>query len=95
MEKTDISPSLESREGMIIECPLNELFNDFVTVTMTSWMVSSKNLVTVAVSQNVGTSLYNLPLVCRGDAFTKQKIPLFSLYIVSPTPALATAYKFC
>ena len=43
------------REGVIIECPLNEIFKDVVTVIITSQMVVSKNLVTFKISQNVGT----------------------------------------
>ena len=38
-----------SREGVIIECPLNEHFHDVVTVMITARMVVSKNLLTVAV----------------------------------------------
>ena len=43
------------RGGVIIECPLNELFHDVVTVIVTSQMVVSQILLTVAISRNVDT----------------------------------------
>ena len=38
------------REGVIIECPLNELFHDVVIVILTSRMVINQIFLTVAVS---------------------------------------------
>ena len=41
---------LKPREGVIIECPLNELYHDIVTIILTSQMVVSKIFLTVVVS---------------------------------------------
>ena len=41
-------------EGVIIECPLNELFHNVVIIILTSWMVVGQILITVAVNWNVG-----------------------------------------
>ena len=45
-----------SREGMIIECPLNDLFHDVVTVILTSQM-GSEMVVNVG---NVVTVIYGI-----------------------------------
>ena len=66
---------------MIIECPLNELFHDFVIVILLSQMVVSQIFLTVAVSWNVGTFIIFFITVLKNNE-QKSVIngrPLFSL----------------
>ena len=48
---------LKSREGVIIECPLNYLFHDVVTVILMSQMGVSERVVNVG---NVVTVIYGI-----------------------------------
>ena len=48
---------LEPREGVIIECPLNDLFHNVVTVILTSRMGVSEMVVNVG---NVVTVIYGI-----------------------------------
>ena len=43
----------KSREGMIIECPLNGQYHDRRDVILTSRMAVSNNFITVTVIQNI------------------------------------------
>ena len=46
-----------AREGMIIECPLNDLFHNFVTLILTSQMGVSEMVVNIG---NVVTMIYGI-----------------------------------
>ena len=46
-----------SREGVIIECPLNGQYHDRCDVILTSQMAVSNNLITVTVIQNIAIVL--------------------------------------
>ena len=47
-----------SREGMIIECPLNGQYHDRRDVILTSQMAVSNNFLKVTVIQNIGNSSF-------------------------------------
>ena len=49
---------LLAREGVIIECPLNEQYHDRRDVILTSQMAVSNNFITVTVIQNIGQPLF-------------------------------------
>ena len=52
-----IEHMIQSREGVIIECPLDDLFHDVVTVILTSQMGVSKMVVNVGI---VVTVIYGI-----------------------------------
>ena len=59
---------LKSREGVIIECPLNYLFHDVVTVILMSQMGVSEMVVNVG---NVVTVIYSISMSRKGPEVVK------------------------